>query len=63
MAELELKTPEYLMRRKTFDFSHIDLVYEKELGIPAETLIRFSEITFANPPKKKGCIVNRQCNP
>ena len=33
-------------------FGSIDLVYEKELGIPAETIIRLSEITFANPPKK-----------
>ena len=40
-----------------FDFAHavfgsIDLVYEKELGIPAETIIRLPEITFVNPPKK-----------
>jgi len=33
-------------------FGSIDLVYEKEIGIPAETIIRLSEITFANPPKK-----------
>ena len=33
-------------------FGSIDLVYEKELGIPAETIIRLKEITFANPPKK-----------
>lgn len=33
-------------------FGSIDLVYEKELGIPAETIIRLPEITFANPPKK-----------
>lgn len=33
-------------------FGSIDLVYEKELGIPAETIIRLTEITFANPPKK-----------
>jgi adenylate cyclase, class 2 len=33
-------------------FGSIDLVYEKELGVPAETIIRLPEITFANPPKK-----------
>lgn len=33
-------------------FGSIDLVYKKELGIPAETIIRLPEITFANPPKK-----------
>ena len=33
-------------------FGSIDLVYEKELEIPAETIIRSPEITFANPPKK-----------
>lgn len=33
-------------------FGSIDIVYEKELGIPAETIIRLSEITFINPPKK-----------
>ena len=33
-------------------FGSIDLVYEKELGIPAETIIRLPQITFANPPKK-----------
>jgi adenylate cyclase class 2 len=33
-------------------FGSIDLVYEKEIGIPAETIIRLPEITFANPPKK-----------
>jgi adenylate cyclase, class 2 len=33
-------------------FGSIDLVYEKELGIPAETIIRLPEITFINPPKK-----------
>ncbi|BCX15768.1 MAG: hypothetical protein KatS3mg097_660 [Candidatus Parcubacteria bacterium] len=34
-------------------FGSIDLIYEKELGIPAEIIIRLPEITFANPPKKK----------
>ncbi|MEK7630943.1 MAG: hypothetical protein AAB417_02860 [Patescibacteria group bacterium] len=34
-------------------FGSIDLVYEKELGIPATTIIKLPEITFANPPKKK----------
>lgn len=33
-------------------FGSIDIVYEKELGIPAETMIRLPKITFANPPKK-----------
>lgn len=33
-------------------FGSIDLVYEKELSIPAETIVRLPEITFANPPKK-----------
>ncbi len=33
-------------------FGSIDLVYEKELGIPAATIITLPEITFVNPPKK-----------
>lgn len=33
-------------------FGSIDIVYEKELGIPAETIIRLPDITFENPPKK-----------
>ncbi len=33
-------------------FGSIDLVYEKELGIPAATIIKLPEITFASPPKK-----------
>lgn len=33
-------------------FGSIDLVYEKELGIPAVTIIKLPEITFTNPPKK-----------
>lgn len=33
-------------------FGSIDLIYEKELNIPSETIIRLPEITFANPPKK-----------
>jgi len=33
-------------------FGSIDIVYEKEIGIPAETIIKLPEITFANPPKK-----------
>jgi adenylate cyclase class 2 len=33
-------------------FGSIDIVYEKELGIPAATIIKLPEITFANPPKK-----------
>lgn len=33
-------------------FGGVDLVYEKELDIPAETIIILPEVTFANPPKK-----------
>jgi len=33
-------------------FGSIDLVYEKELGIPAKTIIVLPEITFSKPPKK-----------
>lgn len=33
-------------------FGSIDLVYEKEIGIPAATIIQLPEITFENPPKK-----------
>jgi adenylate cyclase, class 2 len=33
-------------------FGSIDLIYEKELKIPAETIIDLPEITFANPPNK-----------
>jgi len=33
-------------------FGSIDLVYEKELGIPAATITKLPEIIFANPPKK-----------
>jgi adenylate cyclase class 2 len=33
-------------------FGSIDIVYEKELGIPAEIITRLPEITFANPPRK-----------
>lgn len=33
-------------------FGSVDIAYEKELGIPAETIVRLPEITFANPPKK-----------
>ena len=33
-------------------FGSIDLVYEKEIGTPAETIIHLPEITFSNPPKK-----------
>ena len=35
-------------------FGSIDLVYEKELGIPANEHVRLPEITFNNPPKIKG---------
>jgi adenylate cyclase class 2 len=33
-------------------FGSIDLVYEKEIGIPAEIIVCLPEITFANSPKK-----------
>jgi len=33
-------------------FGSIDLVYEKELGIPSSEIISLPEITFSNPPKK-----------
>ena len=33
-------------------FGSIDFVYEKELGISHETIIKLPEITFENPPKK-----------
>ncbi|OJI07645.1 hypothetical protein BK004_01000 [bacterium CG10_46_32] len=40
-----------------FDFEHAvfgsaDLVYEKELGIPAKVIDRLPRITFADPPTK-----------
>jgi adenylate cyclase class 2 len=39
-----------------FDFSQalfgsIDLVYEREIGIPAHQLTKMPEVTFASPPK------------
>lgn len=39
-----------------FDFSHavfgsIDLVYEREIGIPAHQLTKLPEVTFASPPQ------------
>lgn len=37
---------------ETAVFGSIDIVYEKELGIPAATIIKLPEITFTNPPKK-----------
>ncbi len=33
-------------------FGSIDLVYEKELGIPAATITRLPQITFADPPTR-----------
>lgn len=58
-VEVEGETEEIVRRVSSdlgFDFSEalfgsIDLVYEKELDIPSETIIRLPEITFANPPK------------
>jgi hypothetical protein len=32
-------------------FGSIDLVYEKELGIPSATISRLPEITFDAPPR------------
>jgi len=34
-------------------FGSIDLVYEKEIGIPAKTIVALPEITFSNPPQNK----------
>jgi len=59
-VEVEAETEE-LVRKVSgelgFDFTKavfgsIDIVYEKELGIPANIIIKLPEITFANPPKK-----------
>ena len=55
-AETE-KAIQNVSRELGFDFKKavfgsIDLVYEKELGIPATTIIKLPEITFKNPPKK-----------
>lgn len=33
-------------------FGSIDMVYEKELGIPTDIIIKLPEITFSHPPKK-----------
>ncbi|MBI2050526.1 MAG: adenylyl cyclase [Parcubacteria group bacterium] len=33
-------------------FGSVDLIYEKELGIPTKAIDRMPEITFAHPPKK-----------
>lgn len=46
-------------RKLGFDFSRavfgsIDLIYERELGIPAAELIRFPRITFDEPPTRQG---------
>jgi adenylate cyclase class 2 len=35
-------------------FGSIDLVYEKEIGIPAHQFTRLPEITFASPPHAAG---------
>lgn len=59
-VEIEAETEEVvreISKEIGFDFSKaifgsIDLVYEKELNIPAITIIKLPEITFANPPKK-----------
>lgn len=59
-VEIEAETEEIVRRVSEelgFDFEKavfgsIDIVYEKELGIPATTIIKLPEITFANPPKK-----------
>lgn len=59
-VEIEAETEEVVRevsKELGFDFEKavfgsIDIVYEKELGIPAATIIKLPEITFANPPKK-----------
>lgn len=59
-VEIEAETEEIVRgvsKELGFDFEKavfgsIDFVYEKELGIPAATIIKLPEITFANPPKK-----------
>lgn len=59
-VEIEAETEEVVRevsKELGFDFEKavfgsIDLVYEKELGIPATTIIKLPEITFVNPPKK-----------
>lgn len=33
-------------------FGSVDLLYEKELGIPSQAINNLPEITFLNPPKK-----------
>lgn len=58
--EIESETEEIVRQTSNelgFDFKDalfgsIDFVYEKELGIPKETIITLPEITFSNPPKK-----------
>jgi len=59
---LEIEGPDEVTVQKTseelgFDFQQalfgsIDLVYEKELGIPSKEIIKLPEITFAKPPNK-----------
>jgi len=59
-VEIEAETEEVVRKISgeldfNFDeavFGSIDIVYEKELGIPAATIIKLPEITFVNPPKK-----------
>lgn len=59
-VEIEAETEEVVRevsKELGFDFEKavfgsIDIVYEKELGIPAATIIKLPEITFTNPPKK-----------
>ncbi len=36
----------------TASFGSIDMIYEKELGIPASTIIKLPEITFTSVPTK-----------
>lgn len=58
--EIEAETEEDIKKTSEelgFDFNKavfgsIDLVYEKELGISATSIVKLPEITFKNPPKK-----------
>jgi adenylate cyclase class 2 len=59
-VEIEASTEETvraISKELGFDFSKAvfgsaDLIYEKELGIPAEEILELPEITFKNPPQK-----------
>ena len=38
-------------------FGSVDVIYEKELGIPADVITRLPQITFANPPTREAIAV------